>query len=47
MKRLQINILLVEPLEQMSHYMKFLKDIIAKKRKLLEYEIVVLTKCYN
>ncbi|XP_065618979.1 uncharacterized protein LOC136063037 [Quercus suber] len=42
-EQLHINIPLIEALEQMPKYAKFLKDIISKKRK-LEYEIVMLTE---
>ncbi|KAJ9544806.1 hypothetical protein OSB04_024513 [Centaurea solstitialis] len=43
-KQLHINIPLVEAIEQMPSYAKFLKDILNKKRKLAEYETVALTK---
>ncbi|KAI3734462.1 hypothetical protein L6452_13931 [Arctium lappa] len=43
-KQLHINIPLVEALEQMPNYVKFLKDILNKKRRLSEYETVALTK---
>ncbi|KAJ9546881.1 hypothetical protein OSB04_019424 [Centaurea solstitialis] len=43
-KQLHINIPLVEALEQMPNYVKFLKDILNKKRRLSEFEIVALTK---
>ncbi|XP_024965798.1 uncharacterized protein LOC112506000 [Cynara cardunculus var. scolymus] len=43
-KQLYINIPLVEALEQMSSYVKFLKDILNKKRRLSEIETVSLTK---
>jgi hypothetical protein len=35
----------VEALEQMPTYVKFLKDILSKKRRLGEYEIVALIEC--
>ncbi|XP_062094211.1 uncharacterized protein LOC133800271 [Humulus lupulus] len=44
LKQLHINIPLVEALEQMPNYMKFLKDILTKKRRLGEFETVALTK---
>ncbi|XP_022158490.1 uncharacterized protein LOC111024970 [Momordica charantia] len=47
LKQLHINIPLVEALEQMPNYVKFLKDILAKKRRLREFEIVALTKECN
>ncbi|XP_065616476.1 uncharacterized protein LOC111986064 [Quercus suber] len=43
-KQLHINIPLIEVLEQMPKYAKFLKDIISKKRKLEEHETVMLTE---
>ncbi|KAM6551275.1 hypothetical protein CsatB_001083 [Cannabis sativa] len=44
LKQLHINIPLVEALEQMPNYVKFLKDILTKKRRLGEFETVALTK---
>lgn len=41
-KQLHINILVIEALEQMSKYVKFLKDIISKKRKWEDHEKVML-----
>lgn len=43
LKQLHINIPLVEALEQMSSYVKFLKDILSRKRRIGEFEIVALT----
>ncbi|KAI3701848.1 hypothetical protein L6452_27240 [Arctium lappa] len=43
-KQLHINIPLVEALEQMPSYVKFLKDILNKERRLGEFETVALTK---
>ncbi|XP_024964121.1 uncharacterized protein LOC112504410, partial [Cynara cardunculus var. scolymus] len=43
-KQLHINILLVEALEQMPSYVKFLIDILNKKRRLNEFKTVALTK---
>ncbi|XP_038896584.1 uncharacterized protein LOC120084839 [Benincasa hispida] len=43
LRQLHINIPLIEDLEQMSSYVKFLKDIFANKRKIGENEIVALT----
>ncbi|KAI3665933.1 hypothetical protein L6452_44568 [Arctium lappa] len=43
-KELHINIPLVEAIEQMPSYAKFLKDILSKKKKLNEYETVALTE---
>ncbi|KAM6577778.1 hypothetical protein CsatB_029615 [Cannabis sativa] len=41
---LHINIPLVEALEQMPNYVKFLKEILTKKRRLGEFETVALTE---
>ncbi|XP_038882375.1 uncharacterized protein LOC120073642 [Benincasa hispida] len=43
LRQLHINILLVEALEKMSSYVKFLKDILTNKRKIGENETVALT----
>lgn len=43
-KKLYINIPFADALEQMSSYMKFMKDILSNKRKLEEYEMVALTE---
>ncbi|XP_034203729.1 uncharacterized protein LOC117618238 [Prunus dulcis] len=43
-KKLQINIPFADALEQMPSYAKFMKDIISKKRKLGEHEIVKLSE---
>ncbi|XP_022147177.1 uncharacterized protein LOC111016189 [Momordica charantia] len=45
LKQLHINIPLVDALEQMSNYAKFLKDIVSIKKKLGEHEMVAMTKC--
>ncbi|KAA3470744.1 gag-asp_proteas domain-containing protein [Gossypium australe] len=47
LKELHINIPLVEALEQMPNYVKFMKDIMSKKKRLSEFEIVALTKEWN
>ncbi|XP_062110242.1 uncharacterized protein LOC133822051 [Humulus lupulus] len=44
LKQLHINIPLVEALEQMPNYVKFLKDILTRKRRLGEFETVTLTE---
>ena len=41
-KKLHINIPFAEALEQMSGYVKFMKDVLPKKRKLGDYETVSL-----
>ena len=43
-KKLHINIPFAEALEQMSGYVKFMKDVLSKKRKLGDYEIVALSE---
>ena len=43
-KKLHINIRFAEALEQMPGYVKFLKDILSKKRKLGDYETVYLSE---
>ncbi|XP_052488021.1 uncharacterized protein LOC128041752 [Gossypium raimondii] len=42
LKQLHINIPLVEALEQMPNYVKFMKDILSKKYRLGEFETVAL-----
>ncbi|XP_012487984.1 uncharacterized protein LOC105801197 [Gossypium raimondii] len=44
LKQLHINIPLVEALEQIFNYVKFMKEILSKKKRLSEYETVALTK---
>ncbi|XP_022158971.1 uncharacterized protein LOC111025415 [Momordica charantia] len=44
LKKLHVNIPLVEALEQMPNYVRFLKEILKKKRKLGEYETVAMSK---
>ena len=46
-KKLQINIPFADALEQMPTYVKFIKDILLKKRRLEEYETIALTKECN
>ena len=41
-KKLQINIPFAEALEQMPSYVKFMKEILSKKRRLCELETVAL-----
>ena len=43
-KKLHINIPFVDALEQMPSYVKFMKDILSRKRRLLEFVIVNLTE---
>ena len=42
-KKLHINIPFAKALDQMSGYMKFMKDVLSKKRKLGDYETVALS----
>ena len=39
-KKLHINIPFVDALEKMPSYLKFMNDILSKKKRLGEYEIV-------
>ena len=43
-KKLHINIPFSDGLEQMPSYVKFMKDILSKKRRLSDFEIVNLTE---
>ncbi|XP_075494038.1 uncharacterized protein LOC142531695 [Primulina tabacum] len=43
-KKIHINIPFADALEQMPNYAKFIKDVMSKKRKLQEFEIVKLTE---
>ncbi|XP_017250868.2 uncharacterized protein LOC108221505 [Daucus carota subsp. sativus] len=43
-KKLSINIPFAEALEQMPSYVKFMKDILSRKRRLEEFETVALTE---
>ena len=46
-KKLDINNLFVDVLAQMLNYVKFMKDILSKKHKLEEFEMVAfIEKCY-
>ena len=42
-KKLHINIPFADALEQMPSYVKFMKDILSKKRRLSNYETIALT----
>ncbi|KAL5573542.1 hypothetical protein UlMin_023139 [Ulmus minor] len=44
LKQLHINIPFVETLEQMPNYVKFMKDMLTKKRRFGEFETVALTR---
>ena len=43
-KKPHINIPLAEALQQMPRYVKFMKDVLSKKRKLGDYETVALSE---
>ena len=43
-KKLHINILFADALEQMPSYVKFMKNILSKKRKLSDLKTVNLTE---
>ena len=42
-KKIEINIPFSEALTQMPHYAKFMKDVLSRKRKIVEEGIVSLT----
>ncbi|KAL4363490.1 hypothetical protein GQ457_04G017090 [Hibiscus cannabinus] len=44
LKQVHINLPLVEAIEQMSNYAKFLKDIVSKRTRLSEFETVAMTE---
>ena len=46
-KKLHINIPFAEALKQMPGYVKFMKDVLSKKRKLGDYETVTLLEECN
>ena len=43
-KKLHINIPFADALKQMPSYVKFMKDILSKKRRLSDFETINLTK---
>ena len=43
-KKLHINIPFADTLEQMPSYVKFIKDILSKKRRFSDFETVNLTE---
>ena len=43
-KKIHINISFPDALEQMPNYAKFMKEVMAKKRKLEDYETAKLTE---
>ncbi|XP_019224579.1 PREDICTED: uncharacterized protein LOC109206228 [Nicotiana attenuata] len=44
LKQVQINILLVDILQEVPKYAKYIKDIVANRRRLTEFETVALTE---
>ncbi|KAK8575429.1 hypothetical protein V6N12_063102 [Hibiscus sabdariffa] len=44
LKQVHINLPLVEAIEQMPNYAKFLKDIVSKRTRLSEFETVAMTE---
>jgi GMP synthase PP-ATPase subunit len=44
MRQLHINIPLIEAIQQMSNYFKFMKDVLTKRRRIGEFETVALTQ---
>ena len=46
-KKLHINIPFAEALEQMPGCVKFMKDVLSKKRKLGDYETIAMSEEYN
>ena len=46
-KKIEVNIPLSKALTQMSHYAKFMKDILSRKRKIAEEGVMSLTTTCN
>ena len=46
-KKIEVNIPFSEALTQMPHYAKFMKDILSRKRKIVEERVVILTETCN
>ena len=44
LKKLHMNILFADALEQMPSYVEFMKDILSQKRRLADFKIVNLTE---
>ncbi|KAL4285331.1 hypothetical protein GQ457_16G020050 [Hibiscus cannabinus] len=44
LKQVHINLPLVEAIEQMSNYAKFLKDMVSKRTRLSEFETIAMTE---
>ena len=47
LEKLGLNIPFLEAISQMPNYVKFLKDLVANKKRLEEYAIVALTEECN
>ncbi|KAL1534726.1 hypothetical protein AAHA92_30872 [Salvia divinorum] len=43
-KKVHLNIPLIEALQQMPGYLKFLKEVVSKKKRLVDYEAINLTE---
>ena len=46
-KKIEINIPFSEALTQMSHYAKFMNDILSRKKRIVEEDVVSLTTTSN
>ena len=46
-KKIEVNIPFSEALTQMPHYSKFMKDILSRKRKIIEEGVVSLIVTYS
>ena len=46
-KKIEINIPFAEAINQMQNYTKFMKEILSKKKKIVEEGVVNLTTTYN
>ena len=46
-KKIEVNIPFSEALTQMPHYSKFMKDILSRKREIVEEGVVSLTATYS
>lgn len=44
LRQIKLNLPLVDVLREISKYAKYIKDIVANKRRLIEFEIVALTE---
>ena len=46
-KKIEVNIPFSEALTEMPHYAKFMKDILSRKRKIVEEGVVSMTATYS